>query len=93
MLGISKRGDRTIRTPMIHGARAVLARAHGKKDARSQWIGRMRERRHPNTVAVALANNEPLRAIGSSTMASARIVWSALSSGAACDPGHVAAAS
>lgn len=36
MLGISKRGDRTIRTLMIHGARAVLARAHGKEDARSQ---------------------------------------------------------
>ena len=80
MLGISKRGDRYIRTLMIHGARAVLARAHGKEDARSQWIGRMRERRHPNAVAVALANKN------------ARIVWSVLSSGAAYDPGHVAAA-
>ena len=80
MLGISKRGDRYIRTLMIHGARAVLARAHGKEDARSQWIGRMRERRHPNVVAVAVANKN------------ARIVWSVLSRETECEPGHVAAA-
>jgi transposase len=80
MLGISKRGDRYIRTLMIHGARAVLARAHGKEDTRSQWIGRMRERRHPNVVAVALANKN------------ARIVWSVLSSGRDYEPGHIAAA-
>ena len=51
---------------MIHGARAVLGKAGGKQDPRSQWIGRMRERRHPNVVAVALANKN------------ARIVWSIL---------------
>ena len=54
---------------MIHGARAVLGKAHGKYDPRSQWIGRMRERRHPNVVAVALANKN------------ARIVWAVLSRG------------
>jgi len=69
LLGISKRGDRYLRTLMIHGARAVLGKAGGKTDARSEWIGRMRERRHPNVVAVALANKN------------ARIVWSVLSSG------------
>lgn len=69
LFGISKRGDRYLRTLMIHGARAVLGKAGGKTDARSQWIGRMRERRHPNVVAVALANKN------------ARIVWSVLSSG------------
>jgi transposase len=68
-IGISKRGDRYLRMLMIHGARAVLGKAGGKTDARSQWIGRMRERRHPNVVAVALANKN------------ARSVWSALSSG------------
>jgi transposase len=67
LLGISKRGDRYIRTLMIHGARAVLGKAGDKQDARSQWIRRMRERRHPNVVAVALANKN------------ARIVWSILS--------------
>ena len=80
LLGISKRGDRYIRTLMIHGARAVLGKAGGKQDARSQWIGRMRERRHPNVVAVALANKN------------ARIVWSVLSRGEEYRPAHVAAA-
>lgn len=67
LFGISKRGDRYLRTLMIHGARAVLGKAGGKQDPRSQWIGRMRDRRHPNVVAVALANKN------------ARIVWSILS--------------
>lgn len=67
LFGISKRGDRYLRTMLIHGARAVLGRSAGKTDARSQWINRMRERRHPNVVAVALANKN------------ARIVWSLLS--------------
>ncbi|WP_207209976.1 IS110 family transposase [Tropicimonas sp. IMCC6043] len=69
LLGISKRGDRYIRTLKIHGARAVLGKAGGKQDTRSQWIGRMRERRNPNVVAVALANKN------------ARIVWPILSRG------------
>ena len=73
-LGISKRGDRYIRALMIHGARAVLGKAGGKQDARSQWIGRMRARRHPDVVAVALANRN------------ARIVWSVLASGDAYQP-------
>ncbi|MEL6415573.1 MAG: IS110 family transposase [Pseudomonadota bacterium] len=67
LFGISKRGDRYLRTLLIHGARAVLAKAGGKTDARSLWIGRMRDRRHPNVVAVALANKN------------ARIVWAVLS--------------
>jgi len=67
LLGISKRGDRYLRTLMIHGARAVLGKAAGKDDPRSEWISQMRERRHPNVVAVALANKN------------ARIVWSILS--------------
>jgi len=67
LFGISKRGDRYLRTMLIHGARAVLGRSAGKTDTRSQWVNRMRERRHPNVVAVALANKN------------ARIVWSLLS--------------
>lgn len=67
LFGISKRGDRYLRTLLIHGARAVLGKAGGKRDARSAWINRMRERRHPNVVVVALANKN------------ARIVWSTLS--------------
>jgi len=76
LFGISKRGDRYLRTLLIHGARAVLSRAAGKTDARSQWIGRMRERRHPNVVAVALANKN------------ARIIWSLLSKDQEYRPAH-----
>jgi len=76
LLGISKRGDRYLRTLLIHGARAVLGKAAGKTDARSQWIGRMRERRHPNVVAVALANKN------------ARIIWSLLSRDQEYRPDH-----
>lgn len=74
LFGISRRGDRYLRTLMIHGARAVLGKAGGKTDPRSQWIGRMRERRHPNVVAVAVANKN------------ARIVWSLLSGDKAYQP-------
>ena len=62
LFGISKRGDRYIRTLMIHGARAVLGKAHGKTDPKSLWIGQMRERRHPNVVAVALNVRAAIRA-------------------------------
>lgn len=74
LFGISKRGDRYLRTLMIHGARAVLGKAHGKTDTRSLWIGRLRARRHPNVVAVALANKN------------ARIVWSVLARNEQYDP-------
>ena len=77
LFGISKRGDRYLRTMLIHGARAVLGRSAGKTDTRSQWINRMRERRHPNVVAVALANKN------------ARIVWSLLSKDQEYSRGHM----
>jgi len=50
-LGISKRGDTYLRTLLIAGARAVIARAE-----KSGWITRLLERRHYNVVVVALAN-------------------------------------
>lgn len=78
LLGISKRGDRYLRTLMIHGARAVLGKAGGKRDPRSQWIGQLRDRRHPNVVAVALANKN------------ARIVWSLLARGEEYRPAQTA---
>jgi transposase len=75
LFGISKRGDRYLRALMIHGARAALARAGAKQDPRSLWLGKLRQRRHPNVAAVALANKN------------ARIVWSMLSSNADYQPG------
>lgn len=50
-LGISKRGETYIRTLLIAGARAVLARSE-----KSSWITRLLERRHYNVAVVALAN-------------------------------------
>lgn len=76
LFGISKRGDRYLRTLLIHGARAVLGKAAGKTDPRSQWIALMRERRHPNVVSVALANKN------------ARIVWSLLARDQSYRPEH-----
>ena len=52
MLGISKRGDRYLRTLLIHGARSVLTNAK----APPEWVVRLTERRPVNVVGVALAN-------------------------------------
>jgi transposase len=73
LFGISKRGDRYLRTLLIHGARSALGRVRDKQDPRSLWLGRMRQRRHPNIVAVALANKN------------ARIAWSLLTSDSVYD--------
>ena len=62
MLGISKRGDRYLRTLLIHGARAVLTTSK----APPEWAVRMAERRPPNVVTVALANK------------TARTIWALL---------------
>ena len=62
MLGISKRGDRYLRTLLIHGARSVLTNTK----APPAWVVRLAERRPPNVVTVALANK------------TARTVWALL---------------
>ncbi len=50
-LGISKRGDAYVRTMLMHGARAVIARSrHGG------WIESLLQRRPYNVVVAALAN-------------------------------------
>jgi transposase len=62
-LGISKRGNRYIRTLLIHGARAVLKHCAGKSDNLSAWLQALIARRGFNKAAVALANKN------------ARIIW------------------
>lgn len=69
LLGISKRGDKYIRTLLIHGARSVIKRIEGKEDQRSQWLQSLVARRGKNKAAVALANKN------------ARIIWALLSQG------------
>jgi transposase len=70
LLGISKRGDRYLRTLLIHGARATVYWARRKTDARSRGIPRLEQRRGKNIAAVAIANKN------------ARIAWALLSSDA-----------
>jgi len=70
LLGISKRGDRYLRTLLIHGARATVHRARHKTDARSRWIVRLEQRRGKNIATVAIANKN------------ARIAWVLLTSDA-----------
>ena len=69
LLGISKRGDKYIRTLLIHGARSVINRIEGKNDRRSRWLQSLVARRGKNKAAVALANKN------------ARIIWAMLSRG------------
>jgi transposase len=56
LLGISKRGDRYLRSLLIHGARSVVIQAANKEDALSRWINKIRATRGFNKAVVALAN-------------------------------------
>lgn len=56
LLGISKRGDRYLRSLLVHGARAVVNQASRKDDAISRWINRIRQERGWNKAVVAMAN-------------------------------------
>ena len=52
LVGISKRGDKYLRTLLIHGARAVLT--HSKSPP--EWLSELLKRRPKNVVVVAMAN-------------------------------------
>lgn len=67
--GISKRGDRYIRSLLIHGARAVIRCCDKKTDKRSLWAADKKIRCGNNKAAVALANKN------------ARIIWAILMTG------------
>ncbi len=69
LLGISKRGDVHLRTLLIHGARVVIQMAKHRDDPLSRWLNGLLQRRHPNVVAVALANK------------TARMAWAMLRNG------------
>lgn len=56
LLGISKRGDRYLRSLLIHGARAVVRYAEHKTDPLSLWVMRIKQQKGANVAAVALAN-------------------------------------
>ncbi len=69
MLGISKRGNRTLRRQLIHGARAVIRTCEDKNDPLNLWIKKLLLTKPVNKVAVALANKM------------VRIAWSLLKTG------------
>jgi len=75
LLGISKRGDRYLRTLLIHGARCVLSHRHVYAEPNT-WLGRLIQRRHTNVAAVALANKM------------ARQIWALLAHGRVYEPKH-----
>lgn len=56
LLGISKRGDRYLRSLLVHGARPVIIHAANKDDKLSRWATRVKTERGYNKAAVALAN-------------------------------------
>jgi transposase len=64
--GISKRGDKFLRTLLIHGARSVIRFSETKTDKRNRWVNELIARRNKNVATVALANKN------------ARIIWSIL---------------
>lgn len=72
--GLSKRGDKYLRTLVIHGARAVLMNVGKKKDPRSQWADKLKTKVGMNKAAVAMANKN------------ARTMWAILHRGSEYDP-------
>jgi transposase len=66
---ITRHGDGYLRTLLVHGARAYLRVVDRKTDAKSEWAKRLKERRHVNVAAVAIAAKH------------ARIAWAILAHG------------
>ena len=71
---ITKRGDVYLRTLLIHGSRAVLARLAQKTDRQSAWLRSLMERRGFGRTAVALAAKN------------ARTIWAMLAKGQTYSP-------
>ena len=80
LLGISKHGDKYLRTLLIHGARsalrAVQMQATPSTNREDQWLRELLTRRHHNVVAVALAAK------------TARVAWALLAKGEKFRPDH-----
>lgn len=66
LLGITKAGNKHLRTLLIHGARSVMFHHRAKDDDRSKWVNKLVERRGFHKANVALANKN------------ARVLWKLL---------------
>jgi transposase len=73
LLGISKRGDKYLRTLLIHGARSVLTNSKSP----SEWLSELVKRRPKNVAVVAMANKM------------ARTIWALLAHERAYQAGYV----
>ena len=73
LLGISKRGDKYLRTLLIHGARSVLTNSKSPPE----WLTELTKRRPKNVAVVAMANKM------------ARTIWALLAHERAYQPGYV----
>jgi len=69
LFGMHKRGDSTVRSLLVHGARSVQRAAAQRDDDRSRWLNALSARRHRNVATVAQANKN------------ARIAWVILARG------------
>lgn len=72
-LGMSKRGDRYLRSLLIHGARSVLLRAGKKQSPKTKWLMELMARRGMNRACGALANK------------TARHIWAVMTKGESYD--------
>jgi transposase len=68
LLGITKRGNKYLRSLLIHGARAALPSLMTRSGMLGDWLRGLHARAHRNIVVVALANKL------------ARIAWAVLRS-------------
>lgn len=80
LLGISKRGNRYLRTLFVQGARAVLQFKDKQSSGLSKWLTQLTSRTHDNVAGVALANKL------------ARFAWAVLATGEAYRPPVVTSA-
>jgi transposase len=76
LLGISKRGNKELRTLLVQGAQSVLRCAKNKDDPLGQWALKVSARQGSNKATVALANKL------------ARIGWAVLHTQTPYQPGH-----
>jgi transposase len=81
LLGISKRGNRYLRTLFVHGARAVMQFRDKQSPALKTWLAQLASRVHFNVAVVALANKL------------ARMAWAVLATGELYRPPLMAGAS
>jgi transposase len=75
--GITKRGDRYLRTLLIQAAKSAVMSAHKRDDPISQWVLKLKEKSGWQKAVVALANKN------------ARILWAVMVKGQAFNARHV----